>query len=77
MTSSYKITNIVKSKRNSVKANLLENGVVIGKIAKQANTSHYTSDYNIKFLSDASSVRFDTYCDCLSRSETIEALIGY
>lgn len=72
----YKVANVQKSVRGAITAELKENGVIIALVKRQAPTKHYIGDFVLKFLSTASKNRFDVFCDCISFSETIEALIG-
>lgn len=72
----YTVDKVKKTSRGSVNCILLENGIIIAKVNRPANIDGYIQDYNFKFFSDASKERFETFCNCLSKEETIEALIG-
>lgn len=67
-------TSVTVSPRKAVRGDLLEDGIVIAKFSKPANGGWNYEEVRIKFLSERAAARFDAFCDCLSRAETLEAL---
>ncbi len=75
MHKQYSINGVTMTRRGGIAANLLENGIVIAKISRPPITN-FIHEFQVKFLSSASKVRFETFCGEISCSETIEAMLG-
>lgn len=73
MDNVYKLTDVFTSPKGRVVADLEENGVVIAKVYRTSPRFGYRP-FETKFLSEASRGRFESFCDALSCSETVEIL---
>ena len=71
-TAVYKLADVKTSPRGAVRADLTEDGVVIGKV--RARAGDFRPPFTVEFLSNASRNRFSSYCDSLSFGEVLEIL---
>lgn len=75
MTHKYKLTNVSRSPRGRLDATLTEDGSIIATVRRCAPTGPYFPNYEIvKWFSDRARGRFLDFANCLSVSETLEAL---
>ncbi len=75
MTNKYK-TKVTKRSAGGkvIKGELYENDILIATFAKPANAGWNYWEMTIRFGSERAKTRFESFCDSLSTSETLEAL---
>lgn len=67
-----------KAKRGlfpAMRGEIYEKDVMIGKFERGPTVDHFVPPITYKFFTDRAKARFDTFADCLSIEETIDALI--
>lgn len=75
MQTQYSIKITARSaKGRPVKGELYEGDICIATFSKPANTGWNYWQVKVRFLSERSQTRFESFCDSLSVSETLEAL---
>jgi hypothetical protein len=70
----YKISGLKTAKNGKVSAFLVEDGYQIAKVSRKPSIAGTIQRTQFKFFSSAAEVRFENFCDSLSKSETVEAL---
>lgn len=68
----YRTEVLKQSPRGAVDGELYEGDVLVATFHKPASGWYY--GVKMRFGSDAAAQRFDSFCDSLSRGETLEAL---
>lgn len=74
MQRTYSTKVITRSPRGAIKGELYEGDLLVATFNKPASGWYW--GVTIKFGSAAAKSRFDSFCNCLSMGETLEALTG-
>lgn len=72
MQTQYTTKVLTRSPRGAIKGELYEGDVLVATFTKPAGGWYHGT--KVRFLSSAAASRFDSFCDSLSRSETLEAI---
>lgn len=72
----YTIANRKPAFPNDLVADLLEDGIAIAKVRRTGGV-RTVARFSAKFYTDASRARFEDFCDSISISEGLEAMVGY